>query len=178
MIYYAGIGSRKNVPEDVLNIIEKLGYALAKKGFCLRSGHAENCDQKFEAGCDRAGGQKEIYIPWKGFNGSTSNLYQHSPLAEEKAFEYHPNLYAQKDTVVKLMARNTHQVLGPDCIKKTASKFIVCYCPVKNGVPQGGTAQALRIASDKKYNIPIFNLFFKEKLDELKEYINGIENED
>ena len=74
VIYYAGIGSR-STPDNVLGIMEKLGIVLAKKGFILRSGGADGADKAFEKGCDLASGQKEIYLPWKGFNGNNSSLY-------------------------------------------------------------------------------------------------------
>ena len=176
-IYYAGIGSREDVPKNVLTMMVKIGEILAKKGFILRSGAATGSDAAFEEGCDKANGLKEIYLPWKGFNKHTSDLYTHHVRAEELAFQYHPNLYACKDSVVKLMTRNSCQVLGKDL--KTKSKFIVCYTPVDNkGVPIGGTSQAIRIAEGEgKGKIPVFNLFFKEKLEELKEYIKVVEAE-
>jgi len=174
MIYYAGIGSRQT-PEEVLKIMDQLGYILAKKGFILRSGAAEGADSSFEKGCDRANGKKEIYLPWKGFNNSQSDMfYDNLPsIAEEIAFQYHPNLYKCTFGVIKMMTRNTCQVLGKDC--KTKSNFIICYCEVdSNGNEKGGTSQAIRVAKDKQ--IPIFNLFYKEKLNELKEYIKELEN--
>jgi hypothetical protein len=74
-IYFAGIGSRET-PIDVLDIMQKLSIVFAKKGWILRSGHAPGADQAFEKGCDKVNGPKEIYIPWKGFEGSTSDLYE------------------------------------------------------------------------------------------------------
>lgn len=168
-IYYTGIGSRET-PAEVAQMMVKIGAICAKKGFILRSGGADGADKAFENGCDKIGGQKEIYLPWKGFNGSQSNLYDlpKTNLAEEMAFQYHPNLYACKPPVIKLMTRNSFQVLGADL--KTKSSFVVCYCPIdNNGNLKGGTAQALRIAKDKK--IPIFNLYDKDQLDLLKQFI-------
>jgi hypothetical protein len=173
MIYYAGIGSRET-PENVLKIMEQLGKIFAKKNFILRSGAAEGADRAFEKGCDEAKGQKEIYLPWKNFNGSESDLfYENLPAAaEEIAFKYHPNLYKCTYGVIKMMTRNSCQILGKDC--HTKCNFVVCYCAIdSNGNETGGTSQALRIARDK--NIPIFNLFYKEELNKLKEYIKGLE---
>lgn len=169
MTYYAGIGSRKT-PEEVLQIMEKLGFVLAKKGLILRSGAAEGADSAFENGCDKAKGKKEIYLPWKNFNNSISDLYFEN-LPEEAtdiAFKYHPNLHRCTYGIIKMMAINSCQVLGKDC--NTPSDFVVCYCEKdENGEYQGGTAQALRIAEDK--NIPIFNLFFKDDLEKLKKFV-------
>ncbi len=169
-IWYAGIGSRET-PKHILEIIEKLTYVLAKKGFKLRTGGADGCDTAAEKGCDRGNGQKEVYLPWKGFNGNQSELFDVCDKAIELAFKYHPNLYGQKDSVIKLIARNGYQVLGKNL--KTKVHFVLCYCPVVNSVPQGGTSQAIRIAEDK--SIPVFNLFFPEDLERLKEFIKEVE---
>lgn len=164
-IYYTGIGSRET-PEEILTMMEKLGSILAKKGMVLRSGAAKGSDSAFEKGCDSVGGEKEIYLPWKGFNNSTSELYDlEGHAAEEIAWQYHPNIYALSDGARKLIIRNTYQVLGKNCATK--SSFVICY--TKDGKDSGGTGQAIRIAQDKK--IPVFNLYHKEKLSELKEFI-------
>ena len=48
----------------------------------------------------------------------------------------------------------------------------------KNGVLQGGTSQAIRVAEGEgNGKIKIFNLFFKDKLEDLKEYIKELEEE-
>ncbi len=172
-VYYTGIGSRET-PDEVLQMMIKIGAMCAKKSFILRSGGADGADKAFEQGCDKFNGEKEIYLPWKGFNGSQSSLYDlpKSHLAEEMAFKYHPNLYASKPPVVKLMTRNSYQVMGGDL--KTKSSFVVCYCAVsENGKLIGGTSQALRIAKDK--NIPIFNLYFKDQLELFKQFVQDLE---
>lgn len=165
---YAGIGSRE-APDDVLAVMEKLGYSLAKKGFVLRSGAANGSDTAFEKGCDRADGKKEIYLPWKGFNDSVSNLYGVSQAARELAFDYHPNLYSLSDGAVKLMCRNGYQVLGLKL--NSRSLFVICY--TKDGKASGGTGQAIRIA--EAYSVPVFNLHNKDNLQKLKDHVESIE---
>jgi len=165
-IFYTGIGSRKT-PEHVLKIMEKLAIVFANYDFVLRSGGADGADHAFEKGCDLVKGKKEIYLPWKSFNGNNSEHYTQCEKSYEIAFQFHPNLFGTSDGVQKLMARNTYQVLGKNC--RTKSNFIVCYCAEdEKGNWEGGTGQALRIAENKK--IPIFNLFHKEQLQELKKF--------
>lgn len=167
--YYAGIGSRVT-PENVLQVMKKLAIVLAKDGWTLRSGAADGADTAFEKGCDSVMGNKEIYLPWKCFNNSDSTLYNLTSSAEEIAFQFHPNLYAQSEAVIKLMTRNTYQVLGPKL--STPSKFILCYAPLNSsGVPTGGTSQAIRIA--ERHKIPVFNLYQKESLDAFKQFYQG-----
>lgn len=139
---YAGIGSR-DCPKEVFNQIVKTAYWLAMKGYTLRSGGAD--------GCDKAKGQKEVYLPWAGFNSSKSAKVVHKKEAFEIAEKYHPRFNTLKDSVKKLQARNSHQVLGEDL--GTPCDFVICY--TKDGLGNGGTGQALRIAKD--YNIPIFD---------------------
>ena len=168
MRYYAGIGSRE-CPEELLNVLAKASYMLSRKDFVLRSGGADGCDRAFEYGCDMANGQKEIYLPWRGFNGSNSDYIVNNKRAFEIASQFHPRYSSLKDSAKLLQARNSHQVLG--CDLETPSEFILCY--TKNGKGGGGTGQALRIAN--YYNIPIFDFGkFKDITKAKKEFIEFI----
>ena len=68
---YTGVGSRET-PAAILSFITQLAGTLAAQGWTLRSGGAPGSDCAFENGCDHAHGLKEIYLPWKDFNGNTS----------------------------------------------------------------------------------------------------------
>lgn len=149
-MYYAGIGSRET-PDDVLKSFIRIAKYLAKEGYILRSGGAGGADLAFENGCDVEGGKKEIYLPWRCFNGSYSSLILSNPKAFDIAAKYHPYWHNLKDGAKKLQARNSHQVLGKNL--ETPSSFIICW--TKGGKDIGGTAQAIRIARDN--DIKVFN---------------------
>lgn len=149
-LIYAGIGSR-NTPIDMLNYFTKIGRYFASKEWILRSGGADGCDLAFENGCNELNGQKEIYLPWNGFNNSTSKLVVNNNEAFEIAKKFHPRWEYLSQGAQRLQARNSHQVLGLDL--KTPADFIMCY--TKDGKGVGVTGQALRIA--KHYDIPIFD---------------------
>lgn len=149
-VYYAGIGSRE-ISEQVQLFFLGLGKFYAKQGFILRSGGADGSDLCFEHGSDMAKGQKEIFIPWKDFNNSQSELYNIPDKAFDIAARIHPNWANLKDSVKRLHARNVMQILGEDL--KTPVKFVACY--TKNGEEKGGTRTAIVLA--KQHNIPIFN---------------------
>lgn len=134
-----------------MNIFINLSKWLSLNHFILRSGGANGCDISFEKGCDIVNGIKEIYIPWKHFNNSSSNLIVKDKKAFEIAKKFHPYYNNLSDAAKKLQARNSHQILGNDL--KTPVDFVVCY--TKKGTKKCGIGQALRIA--KAYNIPIFN---------------------
>jgi hypothetical protein len=150
---YAGIGSRQT-PAHVLAAITEVAKVLAERGYILRSGGAEGADAAFENGAGKA---KEIFLPWRGFNQNDSQLYEPSQRATELAESYHPAWLSLSEAVRKLMARNTHQILGQDC--NTPVDFVVCY--TKAGAGKGGTGQALRIAED--HQIPVIDLGFFEQ---------------
>ena len=166
-IYWAGIGSRET-PEELKPLIQKITEACNRLGFILRSGAAPGADSFFEEYSLPA--QREIYLPWRGFNNSSSSLYSISNDATFLAAEFHPGWSRLSMGAKKLMARNMYQVLGQDL--ETPTSFIVCW--TKDGKASGGTGQALRVA--KKHNIPIFNLYNQTAAAELYNHIKNIKN--
>ena len=183
-MFYTGIGARKT-PGPINDILEfsplykffYWGKTLAIKGFILRSGHADGADLAFEKGCDSVNGKKEIYLPWKSFNGSDSELYNLSKEAYDiAAYIYGTGWKYLKPPVKKLMARNMFQIMGYDL--KTPSKFVLCWTPdgctskQNRSKKTGGTGQAIAYADEMK--IPIFN--FKNPNDEIKfiDFLSGL----
>src|SRR3954464_5249194 len=104
---YAGIGSRKT-PEDILELMFAIGARMGEAGHTLRSGHAPGADQAFERGCRHIDGVREIYLPWKSFEGGLSDAALNEPteLAMDVAAEYHPRWRYLKVGAKKLHARN------------------------------------------------------------------------
>lgn len=146
-------------PRKILALMEEVGCLLASLNIELHSGGADGADKAFERGCDAATGRKRIWLPWKGFNGSTSLLFN----LPEKAFrigeKFHPAWKDLSPSVRKLMARNSFQIL-PDL--ETPVDFVLCYTPGGSG--NGGTGQALRIAHH--YNVPVFDFGCYQTLSE------------
>lgn len=156
MKIYTGIGSRKT-PKNILRLIESISKRLDKSNFLLRSGGAAGADQAFE----KYSNNKEIYLPWNGFNGKWHDDLQYFSLLENvklysKAMliveQFHPYPEKLSSGGRRLMARNVFQVLGKDL--KSPSNVIICW--TKNAQQIGGTSQALRLA--KQHDIPILNL--------------------
>lgn len=161
MRYYTGIGSRKT-PEHVLEQMASIAEILAAKSVTLRSGGADGADLAFERGCDRLKGAKEIYLPWKGFNDSTSDLYNvDDPEAIKLAGEvYGPSWKYMKWYTKKFMTRNVFQVIGTDL--NTKSMCVICWTPdgctsgETRSKKSGGTGQAIQLAAMR--DIPVYNL--------------------
>lgn len=158
---YAGIGSR-DTPEVIQEYFHRMGAFLGSNGYVLRSGAAQGADKAFENGCEKVNGYKEIYLPWKSFEGSDSNLIVSNIKAYNIAERFHPYWQNLSVGARKLQSRNSHQVLGYDL--ETPSNFILCW--TKDGKGSGGTGQAIRIANH--YNIPVFDAGGYETIDEIK----------
>ena len=162
MYAYTGVGSRET-PTVMLGVMFSTARVLARERYILRSGGAGGADLAFEKGCGDIG-KKDIYLPWPKFNGSESGLFTPSATAFRIAEEFHPAWDRLSNAARKLMARNTHQVLGYDC--QHPSKLLICW--TKDGGPTGGTGQAIRIANH--YGIPVFNLYNTEDLVALSQW--------
>lgn len=172
---YAGIGSR-TTPEDILKIMRLLGGKLATLGFILRSGGADGADKAFEEGCDAHSGNKEIFLPWKGFNGNTSLLFQIPDEAIEIARMFHPAPHSLTPATEKLMARNSQQILGQNLNDHCA--FVACWTPdgaeYATTRQSGGTGQAIRIANH--YGIPVINLHNPHGVERIKTLVDRLKD--
>jgi len=161
MKIFSGIGSRET-PQDDLYLLRDASKYFCGKGYILRSGAAFGADKNCERGCDMVNGKKEIYLPWRGFNDSESNLFPDNlPKwleAQTIAKQFHPAWDRLGDAARKLHSRNSMQILGKNLDNPV--DFVLCYCPIVNGEHVGGTSQALRLA--KHYGIPIINIFNEE----------------
>lgn len=152
--FYAGIGARATPPE-MLSLMTRAAFALLKRGYVLRSGHAIGADSAFERG---AGETAEIYLPVPGWRGSASAFHQGAMgrevwgRARAIAAAHHPAFAQLSPFVQDLHTRNVFQVLGPSL--DSPAEFVLCW--TADGEASGGTGQALRIAAS--HSVPIFNL--------------------
>lgn len=115
---------------------------LYDMGYTLHSGGAIGADEAFATG---GGARSRIYT----VDDVTS-------AAIELAKHYHPTWHKLSMIGKSLMARNGFQVLGDDLVSPV--DFVACWTPY--GEVRGGTGQALRIAMDPLWNIPVFNLYY------------------
>ena len=154
---YAGVGSR-STPPDVLGRMQRIAEAMARHGWTLRSGAAAGADSAFEDGAKRAGGPREIWLPWDGFNGRTADgatrIGRNSARNRDRARQCHPAWHTLSDGAQKLMLRNVHQVLGPEPGSSPPADVVVCWTP--NGAGGGGTGLAVRLA--RRHAVPVVDL--------------------
>ena len=149
---YAGIGSRQT-PQHILDEMEALAMILANEGYILHSGGAAGADSAFERGVSIVGGEKKIFLPWKGFNGNRSPYFEQPEEASKLAAQTHPAWDRLSNGARKLMARNSMQILGENV--KSPVDFVICYDNWT--LLRGGTKQAVYIANLNR--IPVFNLY-------------------
>ena len=171
---FTGIGSR-TIPENIKETLKSFVEFMTSLGFTYRSGGADGSDKASESGV--VNNRKEIYLPWKGFNGSDSKLYKLEDSEEtiKIASENHPAYEYLRPPVKKLMNRSVYQILGFDL--NAPSMFVICY--TKDGCEShltrtsktGGTGLAISVAS--KLGIPIYNLGNEERLKWVLDLIKG-----
>lgn len=157
MRFYAGIGSRET-PLKVMNAMFKLARKLNSLGFTLRSGGADGADLAFERGAV----DKEIFLPWKKFNGNPSNLHEPNEEAIKISRMLFPHFPGVSHAIRKLISRNMQQVMGEIPHTSSRSEFIICW--TKDGKASGGTGYAIKAAN--YFDIPVYNLF--NEVDTLK----------
>lgn len=129
----------------------RIAVVLDDKGWTLRSGCAQGADTAFERGSTRT----QLFLPWPWFEGRADSaccLTRPQPEAFEIAERFHPVWDRLSRGTKALHARNVHQVLGPDVLSPTLSRFVICW--TRGG--RGGASQATRIANH--YGIPVFDL--------------------
>ena len=146
--YYTGIGSRES-PDFVCLAMTEIARILESYGYTLRSGGADGADLAFVAGVTSL---KDIYLPEKGFNRSTSSLFNVGTDAIALASTIHPAWDKCKTRARLLHARNCYQVLGQNL--DDPSDFLICW--TENAEKRGGTRTAIVLAEKNK--IPVLNL--------------------
>ncbi len=153
--HYAGIGARAT-PAPILQLMTRAAFALNKRSYVLRSGHADGADSAFEQG---SAANAQIFLPSPNWRGSSSTYHPQAidrdtwHRAETISAAHHPAFARLTPFVRALHTRNVFQILGPDLEKP--SEFVLCWTP--DGTATGGTGQAIRVA--KACGVPVYNFF-------------------
>lgn len=149
-----GVGSRET-PEEICELFVELGAEAKRRGWWIRSGHAQGADYAFERGAED---HCIVYMPWDTFNKEYPILgrARTSPLRDEVLdIVYRHDHYAHdgiSQGVKRIKSRNVYQVLGEDLA--TPSDLLICW--TDEGKVIGGTGLAIRIA--REHEIPIINV--------------------
>jgi hypothetical protein len=188
----AGIGSRET-PDLVLQFMTAVMRALAERGWTLRSGGAPGADQACEAGYAAHRERAQIFLPWKGFEGSKSPFYppyiadgELQGTIEHLRGRWEPKLLTGRESPTNvvanayLLAEHFHPAwnrVTPGAKKLQSrnghqmlglklddpSDLVVAW--TVDGEATGGTGQAIRIADH--FGIPVVNLKRERDLEAL-----------
>ena len=144
--YYAGIGDKK-LPPQLPQIIQKVAKGMHGDGYCLRNNGMDGAEREFMRGVS----DKQLILPWDGFNGLKSQ-YNEAPEAATQVAYNHVNLFGDMShSKQKIMLAKIQTILGVDC--KTPVNIVVCY---SFDELYGESAQMISLA--KAYQIEIVNL--------------------
>lgn len=153
---YAVFGSTE-IPKDTLILMDRLGDCLAHKGLTLRSGAEHGASEAFERGCDRAGGKKELFIPWDGFNKRKANTTEiavgNQQLGSRLAARYLKNWRHLNPQQRLQMARVAFVMLGADT--RSPVRFVM-YWGANDPTPPKKYNEHSR--PSQKYSRPIPNI--------------------
>lgn len=190
--WYTGVGSRET-PKDIIELMEKIGFELASKGWTLRSGGAVGADQAFERGMFKCVGYDqpygwtpaEIYLPWDGYEDHHKNTHGNlnilpsyiklddERIAEGMAMAIRPAWEVCKQGARKMHTRNVFQVLGRTLDQP--SKMLIAWTRLdKHGNPKGGTATAINLAKEHIGESGVFNLAKPEHFERISKWIGGM----
>lgn len=175
---YAGIGSKKADPV-ICSKAQRLGYYLANRNWTLYSSHAPNFEVNLELGCDASeNGEKVIFLPYAGFDGSNSTFCEPAPFAYSIAKELYPEWDKLNTQNKAIIANVCHQVLGEDLSSPVS--FVISWTedgsqsfheiPFESGPVYFG----IKLASS--LGIPVFNLGSKTWRDRFISYLDNFDN--
>lgn len=164
--YYTGIGSRET-PLDIRQLMTEIAMHCQGYGLTLRTGASSAADKAFELG---AGLQKEIYIPFEGWDHKTgiTSLSIASTTLAKKVWEHRRKagwfVYGLEDLHVDerwenlhpgtqaLLAKTMCMVLGKNL--DNPSDSLICWTPLCKIT--GISSHPIALATMSR--IPVFNL--------------------
>jgi hypothetical protein len=195
--WYAGVGSRET-PQDVWDLMYKIGYYMAFSGWGLSSGGAvkkpdappgtDSADDAFLRGalaCPQLNPvtMLRIYLinahwefykpdPARGFYDSRS-FTETWDRAMEIAKGVRGSWEGLKENGIALHTRNVFQELGHDLV--TPVRETICWAqPVgKQGQVKGGTNTAVKLALAR--NIPVMNLYLDDARERAEQFVQRAE---
>ncbi len=175
MKLYAGVGSRET-PNEVLALMQTVAGWLDARDWTLQSGHATGADWAFE--CGQTSQQARIFLPWKDFGCKPYKSDPGRPVLGHAIVTPRAELLSAYEELVRLGIRDNNTNVseavrllhGRNWLQVLGTQLVVAYCKEEYGVPQGGTATAVKLAHH--WQIPVFNLWRDEDRKQVEEAIS------
>lgn len=186
--WYAGVGSRET-PEDIMELMRRISFALYGQGYALSSGDAEGADKAFWEGACKSPYYyhlgARIYLAWNGVFGRYHNpkefFFDASKFptwetANSMAEECRGSWEGLKRGGIAMHTRNVFQIMGANLTDPVKS-IIYWAKPVgKTEKVKGGTNTALQLAI--KCGIPTrINLYTDEGMERATKFLDHRGNE-
>lgn len=171
---YAVIGN-KDTPDDIIKQMVAFAKELDEQSFVCRISVAQGPDKEV---CE-AVKNKEVILPWKGFNEVQDGDSFTSPSAKAITRLTQPGYDDMKPGLQLILGKNVRLLLGKEC--KSPVAFVIGWS--KDGAERlsqktpdtGGMGHILSIAQSAC--IPVFNLGKPDALQRLKTFIGFNSNE-
>lgn len=163
------ITGNKETPQNVIESMQRIVKELSAIGYIMRSGGKEGPEEAVE-NCVT---DKEIHLPWKGFNQKDSKFTFTHNHAKEIAAMFATGYENLKPVIQTFLAQNVRMVMGKDL--KSPALFMICWSEDgaeskrEKTIKTGNIGHAIAIAST--LHIPIFNLGKSDAEARLKQYL-------
>lgn len=172
---FAIMGSKEHPPETLRLAEEVAEYLKSISGFkvIVRTGGNLGFEEIFE----KVISEKEVFLPWKGFNGNRDSKYTRpSPKCSEIISKIILTFDKIKEGAKPIFMRIAHVILGKDL--NARAECLITWSPDgaetkdKVNVKTGYASTAILLANAVK--IPVFNLHNPDAFDRLKVFVSGL----
>lgn len=157
----------QSMPKDFIDTVKEIIDQLCSLGWVYRGGHEEEGSVPAE--------NKEIFIPWQGFNKGRHNhegvnvchcLDNHLQ-AIEWAQQAYPTFKEETTEIQMYWVRNIYLLFGKDL---NQASHMVIYYQAGNATAKTGTQYLVHAA--ESLEIPCFNIHNQQGMDALYEHVN------
>lgn len=166
--------SNKEVPPNVVESVSRIVKTLEGLGFILRMDGMEGLAAATEN--IPAPDNRELHLPWKGFDNKESKFTYNSDEAKALAKLFHPGYDTLKPAVQSFLAKNVRLAMG-DRLKSPAL-FMICWSEdgaensLQKTIKSGNIGHIIGIMSS--LHAPIFN-FGKPDAEQRLRYFLGLD---
>jgi hypothetical protein len=164
------ITGNDEAPQEVLDRMVAIVKDLEKAGYTLRNGGMKGPEDITE----KAATNKEVHLPWKGFDNKDSKFTFTSNHAKDLAKQFHPAFDGVKPVVQTFLAKNVRMIMGKDL--KSPALFLITWSMdgaetmAEKSIKTGTTGHSVAIACALR--IPVFNLQKPDAEKRLRAYLN------
>lgn len=165
------IASNKGIPSNVIEEFKSIVPELDKSGFIMR---VSALDETIDNHVRDMTENKELYLPWRGFNNIEQGNTYTSPETKAIAKLFQPGYDGLSNAIQMIVAKNVRLALGND--NKSPANFILVWSEdgaetlATKTSATGNVGHLIAVASAA--HIPVYNLGKPGCLERLKRNLN------